>query len=198
MDQHRNDSHQTGPYFSHYSPAADQPMAVVVGGEANATGYNTTASGVIDNVVEKLPGATIAEGEVTFDAVGQSAGHGGATAHTDAFVDVTGADFLFEVEIHAAGHGLGGAWSETEIEYVAIDIPNWRPPGGHTITDVVMLNLNHAGPPANDMGALSGNVATVLANADAFGQNTSTSTLTQAHTVEHHQSFVSGMAFSVA
>jgi hypothetical protein len=113
-------------------------------------------------------------------------------------VDVTGADFLFEVEINVSGHGAGGAWSETEIEYVAIDIPNWRPPGGHTITDAVMLNFNHAGPPANDMGALSGNVATMLASADASGPNTSASTLTQAYTVEHHQSVVSGLAFSVA
>jgi hypothetical protein len=179
------------------APVGDHQMAVLVGGEAGAAGYNTATTGFIDNTVQKSAGVTVAIGEADFTAVGQSAGHGNAAAQASTFVNVTGADFLFEIKINESGHLHGMAWAESEVEYVAVDIPNWQPPGGHTITEMLTLNVHDVASP-QDHSALSGNTAQVLAMAQAYGLNTDTWTLTQAQTVEHHSSFVSASALTVA
>ena len=80
------------------SATTEQPSALVtaIGGDAYATGTLTDANGVVSNTIKDLGNVTIASGYATFEASGTSATPGGASAHADTFLAVTGADFVVE------------------------------------------------------------------------------------------------------
>jgi hypothetical protein len=182
-------------------PAHPSALFAVVGGDAMAFGDRTDAIGMVTNHVENRGAYTIATGEAIFSAAGYSSNPGGAAATANTFVDVTGADFLFEVNFHAAGRGADFAWAASETEYVAVDLPNWSPPGGTVVVNLMMRELApHALGLDEGHGGITippGNLAHVLATADAQGADGLAATLTHALTVENHFSAVSGLAMVI-
>ena len=84
---------------------------------------------------------SIAMGEAIFQASAQSASPGGAAAAADTFLDVSGADFIFEREVGGSKHGLHDAAACSELDYFAIDIHGWSPPHGPIVIEL-------GGPPA--------------------------------------------------
>jgi hypothetical protein len=187
-------------------PQQHHDLSATVGGDAFAAGNMTSATGVVTNHIEDVGNYTIAFGEAIFTATGKSFGHEDALAAADTFVDVTGADFVLEINFNEHIGNGAFARAESATEYIAVDIPNWSPSAG-PIVEVVNLHGGHGGFPVGneehhsqgrDSGSPIGNFADVLALADGHGPNEAVSTLTQALTVENHFSLVSGLATVIA
>lgn len=191
-------------------PPAQSGIAALLGGDAIAVGDSTSATGVVTNTVEHIGNATVAFGEAAFTAVGSSSGHG-AQAATDTFLQVTGADLVFEVTFNIHGGNGATAFSESVTEYVAIDLPNWTPGGGTHVAHMGGLGaIRHALGlvgfghlpminPLDGLGGLpGGNFAHDVATAQAFGPNTLAETSTLALTVQHQLSAVSASALVAA
>jgi hypothetical protein len=170
--------------------AAPSALVTAIGGDAYAAGTNTDAHGVVNNTIKDMGNVTVAKGYATFEATGTS------SADADTYLAVTGADIV--VARHVEFGNTGSAWSGTR--YVAIDIENWAPPNGPLVIDhhsahQVESLPGHAPP--------SGNLATVVASADAYsadahGANTATAALTDSLAVENQFSLVSGLAIVAA
>lgn len=176
------------------SDAGAPAMSVLASGAAVALGVNTTATGEITNQLVQRPGVTVGYGEVLFTATASSPVGGPLAAITGANVDANGADYVFEFVNHSDGHTANSAWSQSDLQFVAIDIANWRPPGGQTVVTVIDTGaFNHWRPGS----VLSGNVASLTADALTLGPDTSTSTLAQTMTVQHFMSVASGYAFTI-
>ena len=173
----------------------------MIGGDAYATGTNTDAAGVVVNTVKDLGNVTIASGYAIFEATGTSSTHDGATAGADTFLAVSGADFVIAFEADLGGKVGNTAYAVSETAYMAVDIENWTRPNGPLVLDLQAHSANHVDGHGMQLPYSVqplGNVAAVVAMADAQGQVTLTSALTQALTIENHFSFVSGMAMVAA
>jgi hypothetical protein len=182
-------------------------LTAALGGEALAAGTSTCALGTISNNIADMGNYTIAFGDAIFSAAAHSSDHGGTMAAADTFLSVSGADFLFEFTSDKTGGGGKNAWATSETQYLAIDIHNWNPPEGPVVFDShkplgIGSDWHEPNAPhsphilSNDLPI--GNVANVLAMADAQGLNTLASTLTQALTIENHFSLVSGLSMVAA
>jgi hypothetical protein len=186
--------HQPHPASCYEADAAAPSMSVLASGTAAAFGFNTTATGEITNQLVHQPGVTIDYGEVLFSATAWSPAGGPLAATTGASLDVQGADYLFEFVNNSDGRDANSAWSQSDLKFVAIDIANWQPPNGETIVEVVDSSAANPWQPGS---FFSGNLASLGADAQALGPDTSTSTFAQTMTAQHFMSIASGYAFTV-
>ncbi len=180
-------------------PAADCGLAVELGGHAWASGIETGASGNIMAVLENLGSCTIAFGDATFSAAAHGGAHGPAAAGADTFLAVTGADVLLEFTCnsHVGGGCVAAARSETQ--FLAIDIHGWAPAQGPLVLEAHAPLLPAGACGAHALGGLAGgNVAGVVALAEAMGAGTTAATVTDALTVENQFSMVSGVSITAA
>ena len=183
----RHDHHH-GPQSA---PAPADGLVAVIGGSAIAAGESSAVTGFIQNYAEHEDGYSIAMGEAIFEAAARSSEPGGALAAASTFLDVSGADFIFEREIEHATQQFHDAAARAELEYIAIDIEGWAPRHGPIVIDAPQSFDQHHLPRPH---ALPGNFAQIFAVAEAHGADTLTATLTNAFNVENHFSLVNGMA----
>jgi len=194
--EERGDGHQHHHDHHHHQSAVDAPdpqdgLVAVVGGSAMAAGEATAVTGFVENIAENMGRYSIAMGEAVFQASAYSSEPGGAAAAASTFLDVSGADFIFERETDGAKQGLHDASARAELDYFSIDIHGWSPPHGPIVIELDQ-SFGHHQPFGHDPSY--GNFAQVIAMAEAHGANTLSATLTSALTVENQFSFVHGMA----
>ena len=186
--QHHHDHHH------HQSPVdapdAQDGMVAVIGGSAIAAGEASAVTGFVENFAENMGRYSIAMGEAVFQASAYSSEPGGAGAAASTFLDVSGADFIFERESDQAKQGLHDASARAELDYFSIDIHGWSPPHGPIVIDVHQP-FGHGQPIGQD--PFHGNFAQVLALAEAHGGDTLSATFTNALTIENHFSFVNAV-----
>jgi hypothetical protein len=129
-------------------------------------------------------------GKAIFEASAYGSNPGDALAAADTFLDVSGADFIFEHEIGQSERGPYDAWARSELDYFSIDIHGWSPPHGTIVIDV-HHPFGHGQPIGQD--PFHGNFAQVLALGEAHGADTLSATVTNALTIENHFSFVNAV-----
>ena len=173
------------------APDPQDGLVAVIGGSAIAAGEATAVTGFVENFAQDMGRYSIAMGEAVFQASASSSEPGGALAAASTFLDVSGADFIFERETDQAKQGLHDASARAELDYFAIDIHGWSPPHGPIVIDLDQSSGHHQ-PFGHDPSY--GNFAQIIAMAEAHGANTLAATLTSALTVENQFSFVHGMA----
>jgi hypothetical protein len=186
-DDHQHQHHQS-PVDA---PDSQDGLVAVVGGSAIAAGEATAVTGLVENFAQDMGRYSIAMGEAVFQASAYSSEPGGALAAAGTFLDVSGADFIFEREIDQAKQGLHDASARAELDYFSIDIHSWSPPHGPIVIELGQ-SFGHHQPFGHEPSY--GNFAQVIAMAEAHGANTLSATLTSALTVENQFSFVHGMA----
>jgi hypothetical protein len=194
--QERGGGHQHHHDHHHHQSPVDAPdpqdgLVAVVGGSAIAAGEATAVTGFVENFAQDMGRYSIAMGEAVFQASAYSSEPGGALAAAGTFLDVSGADFIFERETDQAKQGLHDASARAELDYFSIDIHGWSPPHGPIVIELDQ-SFGHHQPFGHDPSY--GNFAQVIAMAEAHGANTLSATLTSALTVENQFSFVHGMA----
>jgi hypothetical protein len=187
--QHHHDQH-------HHQSPVDAPdpqdgLVAVIGGSAIAAGEGTAVTGFVETFAENMGSYSIAMGEAVFQASAYSSEPGGAAAAASTFLDVSGADFIFEREADQATQRLHDASARAELDYFSIDIHGWSPPHGPIVIDLDQ-SFGHHQTFGHDPSY--GNFAQVIAMAEAHGANTLSATLSSALTVENQFSFVHGMA----
>jgi len=111
--------HHQGPLSA---PDAEHGLIAVIGGSAIAAGEASAVTGFIQNFAEHKDGYSIAMGEAIFQASAHSSEPGSALAAAGTFLDVSGADFIFEHEIGQSKHGPYDAWARSELDYLSIDV----------------------------------------------------------------------------
>ena len=173
------------------APAPADGLIAVIGGSAIAAGESSAVIGFIQNFAEQKDGYSIAMGEAIFEAAAHSSEPCGALAGASTFLDVWGADFIFEREIEYATQGFHDAAARAELDYLAIDIEGWAPRHGPIVIEAPQ-SFDQYQLPRPD--ALPGNFAQIFAGAEAHGADTLAATLTHAFNVENHFSLVNGMA----
>ena len=189
--QHHHDQdhgHHQSPVAS---PDPQDGLVAVIGGSALAAGEATAVTGFVENFAQDMGRYSIAMGEAVFQASAHSSEPGGALAAASTFLDVSGADFIFERETDQAKQGLHDASARAELDYFSIDIHGWSPPHGPIVIDLDQ-SFGHHQPFGHDPSY--GNFAQIIAMAEAHGANTLSATLTSALTVENQFSFVHGLA----
>ena len=193
--RHDGHHHHQSPDHHHQSPeSAPDPqdgLVAVLGGSAIAVGDASAVSGFVENVAMDKGAYSIAMGEAIFQASAQSASPHGAAAAADTFLDVSGADFIFEREVGGSKHGAHAASAFSELDYFAMDIHGWSPPHGPIVIELGGPSGHHQ---SFGHDTLQGEFAQVFAMAEAHGANTLSATLTSALTVENHFSFVNATA----
>ena len=177
-----------GEHQYHQSPDG---LLALIGGSATAAGEASAVTGFVENFAEDRGDYSIAMGKAIFEASAYACKPGGALAAADTFLDVSGADFIFEHEIGQSKHGPYDAWARSELDYLSIDIHGWSPPQGPIVIEVHQP-VGHHQPCGLELP--QGNFAQVLAISEAHGANTLSATLTNALTVENHFSFVTALA----
>jgi len=192
-------NHDTDPGSS--LPSEPSALVTVIGGNAFATGAHADATGAVSNNVDDLGNATVASGFAVFEATGTSS-HGQPAASADTFLSVAGADIVIEFEYDKNFHIGNTDVAVSELAYYAIDIDNWTPRNGPIVMD---FKTHSTGAQAGGHDEYlpshvtpSGNLASVVAVADAHGANSFASTLTHSLAVENHFSLVSGAAMVAA
>jgi hypothetical protein len=180
---------------AHHQEAAGPTMAILVGGEALALGNDTITTGALTNTIKQHNnGVTIAKGDALFKAYGSSETPGDAFAFADTYLDIAGADFIFGIQMNTYTGNEYDAYAQSALKYIAIDIPNWTPPGG-PITNLFTLTQIGGKLPYHAPG--DGNLATVYANALVAAPNSDTATQTSALTVADQLSYISGWAWGL-
>ena len=173
------------------APAPADGLIAVFGGSAIAAGESSGVTAFIQNFAEHEDGYSIAMGEAIFQASAHSSEPGGALAAASTFLDVSGADFIFEREIDHATQQFHDAAARSQLDYIAIDIEGWAPRHGPIVIDTPQPFDQHHLPRPD---ALPGNFAQISAVTEAHGADTLAATLTHALDVENHFSLVNGMA----
>jgi hypothetical protein len=176
-----------GGHQHHQSPDG---LLAVIGGSAMAAGEASDVTGFVDNFAEDRGDYSIAMGKAIFESSAHASTPGSALAAADTFLDVSGADFIFEHEIGQSERGLYDAWARSELDYFSIDVHGWTPPHGTIVIDVDHP-FGHGQPIGQD--PLYGNLAQVFALAEAHGADTLSATFTNALTIENHFSFVNAV-----
>ena len=188
LSEHHNDGPQGAPHQETGAlGVSHEGLVALLGGSAVAAGQDTLTTGLVQNVAEDRITYSIATGDAIFKASAHSPEPGGAVAAADTFLVVSHADFIIENERSYGGHGPNDAWVISELDYVAIDIKGWSPPGGTVVIDLSqwLESRGHDLP--------HGNYADVMAMAEAHGAGSLSATLTDALTFENHFSFVNAM-----
>jgi len=205
-DDHGNDdfSHRGAHLFGHHpmwhddghqhhrgsTNSAEDPgdgMTALIGGSAVAAGEASAVAGWIENFAADRGNYSIAMGEATFQVSAHSDDAGGALAAASTFLDVSGADFIFEHAVGQSALGSNDAWARSELDYLSIDIHGWSPRQGPLVIEMDQAVAYH---PPGGQEPLQGNFAQVFAMADVHGVNALSATLTTALAVENQFSFV--------
>jgi hypothetical protein len=179
---------ETGAW--HQDQQSPNDLLSVNGGSAMAVGDASVVTGFVENFAEDRGDYSIAMGEAIFEASAYTSKPGGALAAASTFLNVSGADFIFEHEIDQSRHGPYDAWARSELDYLSIDIHGWSPPHGTIVIDV--HNPFGQGQPIGQ-DPFYGNFAQVFALAEAHGVDTLSATVTNALTIENHFSFVNAV-----
>ena len=174
----------------HQHDQSPNDLLAVIGGSATAAGDASAVTGFIENFAEDRDDYSIAMGKAIFEASAYGCNPGDALAAADTFLDVLGADFIFEHEIDQSRHGPYDAWARSELDYFSIDIHGWSPPHGPIVIDMHQP-FGHGQPIGQD--PFHGNFAQVIALAEAHGADTLSATFTNALTIESHFSFVNAV-----
>jgi len=172
----------------HQSP---NDLLAVIGGSAMAAGEASDVTGFVDNFAEDRGDYSIAMGKAIFESSAHASTPGSALAAADTFLDVSGADFIFEYEIGQSERGPYDAWARSELDYFSIDVHGWTPPHGTIVIDLDHPFGGHGLPIGQD--PFHGNLAQVFALAEAHGADTLSATFTNALSIENHFSFVNAM-----
>jgi hypothetical protein len=188
FDHHLVRGETGGWHQDHQSP---DDLLAVDGGSAMAAGDASIVTGFVENFAEDSGDYSIAMGKAIFEASAHTSKSGDALAAASTFLDVSGADFIFEHEIDQSGHGPYDAWARSELDYLAIDIHGWSPPHGTIVIDVHHPTFGEGQPIGQD--PFYGNFAQVLALAEAHGADALSATFTNALTIENHFSFVNAV-----
>jgi hypothetical protein len=176
-----------GGHQHHQSPDG---LLAVIGGSAMAAGEASDVTGFVDNFAEDRGDYSIAMGKAIFESSAHASTPGSALAAADTFLDVSGADFIFEHEIGQSERGPYDAWARSELDYFSIDVHGWTPPHGTIVIDVDHP-FGHGLPIGQD--PFYGNLAQVFALAEAHGADTLSATFTNALSIENHFSFVNAV-----
>ena len=176
-----------GGHQHHQSPDG---LLAVIGGSAMAAGEASDVTGFVDNFAEDRGDYSIAMGKAIFESSAHASTPGSALAAADTFLDVSGADFIFEHEIGQSERGPYDAWARSELDYFSIDVHGWTPPHGTIVIDVDHP-FGHGLPIGQD--PFYGNLAQVFALAESHGADTLSATFTNALTIENHFSFVNAV-----
>jgi hypothetical protein len=180
---------ETGGWHQDHQSSND--LLSVIGGSAGAAGDASVVTGFVENFAEDSGDYSIAMGTAIFEASAHTSKPGDALAAANTFLDVSGADFIFEHEIDQSGHGPHDAWARSELDYLAIDIHGWSPPHGTIVIDVDHPSFGQGQPIGQE--PFYGNFAQVLALAEAYGADASSATFTNALAIENHFSFVNAV-----
>ena len=137
LSEHHNDGPQGAPHQETGAlGVSHEGLVALLGGSAVAAGQDTLTTGLVQNFAEDRITYSIATGDAIFKASAHSPEPGGAVAAADTFLVVSHADFIIENERSYGGHGPNDAWAISELDYVAIDIKGWSPPGGTVVIDL--------------------------------------------------------------
>jgi hypothetical protein len=180
---------------SEYQPPAysdhKEGLTVTICGSAFAAGEWTSVTGYVENFAKDWGDYSIAMGEAVFEAEARSCEPGRAVAAADTSFDVSGADFIFAHEIEQSMQGLHEAAVRAELDFLAIDIEGWSPHQGPIVIEMDQ-SLDGYLPYGQPCGQESpfGNLAQVMATAEAHGANALSATLTNSLALENQFSFV--------
>jgi hypothetical protein len=130
-------------------------------------------------------------GEATFLASAYSTEPGGALAAASTFLGLWGADIIFKYESVQSTQGLHDGSAASKLDYFAIDLHGWSPPGG-PIAIQLQQPFNHQDESFVHETAY-GNFAHVFAATEAHGVNALAATFTNALAIESHLSFVNAV-----
>jgi hypothetical protein len=122
------------PGAHHQHDQSPDGLLAVIGGSAMAAGENSDVTGFVDNFAEDRGDYSIAMGKAIFEASAYGTDPGDALAAADTFIDVSGADFIFEHEIGQSERGPYDAWARSELDYFSIDMDGRRRTGRSSST----------------------------------------------------------------
>jgi hypothetical protein len=169
---------------------ADELIALL-GGAAMAAGDVSASTGLVEMVAWDKGFYSIAMGEAVFEASAWSAEPCGAVAVANVFLEIAGADFIFQREIKLSASDSNQAWAYSEIDYFAIDFDAWSPRHGPIVVELdAFLELEPyrvETPLVGFAGALA------AAASEAYGAQTLAATFTEALAVENQFSLVQAM-----
>jgi hypothetical protein len=169
---------------------ADELIALL-GGAAISTGDVSASTGLVETMAWDKGVYSIAMGEAVFEASAWSAEPGDAVAVADVFLEIAGADFIFQREIKLSASGCNQAWAYSEIDYFAIDFDVWSPRHGPIVVEFdASLELEPYRVETPLVG-LAGALA--AAAAQAYGAQTLSATFIEALAVENQFSLVQAM-----
>jgi hypothetical protein len=190
LSEHHSDAHK-----AHSAPdqetgalgGSHEGLVALVGGSAVAAGQDTLTTGLVQNFAEDRITYSIATGGAIFEASAHSPEPGDPVAAADTFLVVSHADFIIENERSYEGDGPNDAWAMSELDYIAIDVKGWSPPGGTVVIDFSqrLPSCGHDPP--------HGNYADVMAMAEAHSSGSLSATFTNALTIENQFSFVNAV-----
>lgn len=168
-------------------------LTAVLGGVAMAAGNATTSIGLLETVLSDTGLYSVATGKAVFEASAWSAEPGGAAAVADVFLEVAGADFVFQREFDGAASGANEAWAYAAIEYIAVDFHGWSPRHGPIAFQFGASLEVEPYRFETPLAGLAGALATVGAAAETYGSDTLSATFTDALVVENQFSFVQAL-----
>jgi hypothetical protein len=197
---HRDPDHRDPDHRDpdHQDPDGIDGLVATLGGAALAAGDASSTLGLVEATAWDKGFYSIAMGEAVFEAWAWSAEPGGAVAVADVFLEVAGADFVFQREVEVSASGPHQAWARAEIDWFAIDFDAWSPRHGPI---VVGLDASlHVDPYRIEtpLAGVAWNLAVAGAAAEAYGADTLSATFTDALAVENQFSFVQAMAMVAA
>jgi hypothetical protein len=185
-DRAPQSEHQLPAYSDH-----KEGLTVTISGSAFAAGEWTSVTGYVENFAKDWGDYSIAMGEAVFEAEAHSCEPDRAVAAVDTFYDVSGADFIFAHEIEQSIQSLYEASVRAELAYLAIDIEGWSPRQGPIVMemDQSLDGYLPCDQPCEQETPF-GNLAHVMATAEAYGTNALSATLTNSFALENQFSFV--------
>ncbi len=173
----------------------DDGLTVTLGGSADAVGEHTRVHGEVDLTVTADEDVTIALGHANFSAAAADSG-GRPFASADAFVDFSGADFVFVYEVFADTDQDPGATFQAagaSLSVIAIDFADFDLRAGPYVHEVFR---DRTGRLSEDDPGLSGNLASAEFSAEAFGTNSAAFVDANVLAIEDHLSSVAINAFA--
>lgn len=133
FDHHHVWDERGGGHQHHQS---SDGLLAVIGGSAMAAGDASAVTCFVENFAEDRGDYSTAMRKAIFEASAYECNSGGALAAAGTFLDVLGADFIFDHEIGQSQPGPYDAWARSELTYFSIDIHGWSPPHGTIVIDV--------------------------------------------------------------
>lgn len=169
----------------------DTSITATFGGEASAFGDNTSAAGLMLGKAVDVGLVSYAIGTCTFTASATAAGDETATAITNSFADVTGADFVIMFSQHGSTPLTPGAdrsYSTSTTSFLAVDLEFWDSARGP-----VQIEFDWETGRLRIPAAPDGDVAVLDDLLQAFGEDTFTQLDAQVLSIEDTMSSVTAV-----